>query len=113
MSELPGFRAGSNVLILVNGKTAAERHLFSKSSQGAYLTQDVIEPDLFQAVVDIKSRDAIFWGDWRSMDRSLAMAVWRKSPEEKGAPLASGPSTSPFAEERDPASSNSQTGGDP
>ena len=41
-AELPGFRNGSEVLVLVNDYEAARRHVFTKSSTGAYLTDGTV-----------------------------------------------------------------------
>ena len=50
--------------MLINGKFAAERHDFTKSSTGAFLTEETIEPSLIQAIVNIRTRQAIYWNDW-------------------------------------------------
>ena len=89
-AELPGFRSGSEVLALVNGRFAAKYHEISKSSTGAYLTSDTLEPRLIQAVINIKTRESLYWGDWGSMSEELSMAIWNARPEDLGASTSSG-----------------------
>ena len=64
-SELPGFRSGSEVLVLVNGRLAAERHNFTNSSTGTFLTEETIWPIFIQASIDIRTRQAFYWNDWQ------------------------------------------------
>ena len=90
MAELPGFRSGSEVLVLINGRFAAKYHEISKSSTGAYLTSDTLEPRLIQAVINIKTRESLYWGDWGSMSEELSMAIWNARPEDLGAPTSGG-----------------------
>ena len=83
--ELPGFRNGSEVLVLVNGYTAASRHEFTRSSTGAYLTDETVGSSLIQAIVDIRTKQALYWNDWRSMSKELSMAIWNAKPQDMGA----------------------------
>ena len=79
---LPGFRSGSDAIVLVSGPKAAERCVFTRSSTGAYLTENTVHPSLIQAIIDINTREALYWGDWRSMDNELSMAIWNAKTSE-------------------------------
>ena len=80
--RLPGFREGSDVIVLIDGYKAAELHAFTRSSTGAYLTEEVIEAELFQVIVDIGNREVIYWNDWESMDEELSQAIWNAKPKD-------------------------------